>query len=80
MLILYPHSSNLVEDVYKPDRKEEAQLVFGTNDEFHPAVHYLFNSTNDYYVGGKVEAINMPAHYDFVDLRREFSLAWVSTG
>lgn len=66
-----------VEDIYKPDKTEEAKLVFGTTDDFHPAVHYLFNNTNDFYVGGKVQAINLPAHYDFVDLRRGSS-EWIS--
>src|SRR5271163_443811 len=43
-----------VEDVYKPDKKKEAQEVFG-GDEEHPAVVYLFEDTEDFYVGGKIE-------------------------
>lgn len=43
--------------------------VFGENDQAHPAVWYLFNKAGDYYVGGTVEGIQLPPHYDFVELR-----------
>ena len=46
----------------------EAKEVFG-GDEEHPAVSYLYNTAREFYVGGKVEAINRLQHYDFVDLR-----------
>jgi len=52
-------------------RALEAKEVFG-GDEEHPAVHYLFNTAKDFYVGGKLEAINRLQHYDFVDLRCEW--------
>ncbi|KZL81079.1 sulfate adenylyltransferase, partial [Colletotrichum incanum] len=58
-----------VEDVYKPDRTVEAIEVFGSDDDTHPGVKHLFNNTNDFYVGGKLEAIQRLAHYDFLDLR-----------
>ncbi|ORY60638.1 uncharacterized protein BCR38DRAFT_441790 [Pseudomassariella vexata] len=57
-----------IEDVYKPDKTVEAKEVFG-GDEEHPAVSYLYNTAREFYVGGKVEAINRLQHYDFVDLR-----------
>ncbi|KAF2104965.1 ATP-sulfurylase [Rhizodiscina lignyota] len=57
-----------VEDVYKPDKQKEAKLVFG-GDEEHPAIKYLFNTAQDYYVGGKIEAIDRLMHYDYVALR-----------
>ena len=47
----------------------EAKEVFGSDDEAHPAVKYLFRTAADFYVGGKVEAVNRLQHYDFVDLR-----------
>ena len=49
-------------------RTLEAQEVFG-GDEEHPAVRYLFKTAQEYYVGGKLEAVNRLQHYDFVDLR-----------
>lgn len=57
-----------VEDVYQPDKKKEAKEVFGGDDE-HPAVVYLFEQTEDFYVGGKIEAVNRLNHYDYVALR-----------
>ncbi|KAK3996971.1 hypothetical protein QBC44DRAFT_317001 [Cladorrhinum sp. PSN332] len=57
-----------VEDVYKPNKELEAKEVFGGDDE-HPAVRYLHDTANEFYVGGKLEAINKLQHYDFVELR-----------
>ncbi|GJF00119.1 ATP-sulfurylase, partial [Phanerochaete sordida] len=58
-----------VDDVYQPDRVKEAVQVFGADDPAHPAVAYLRNTVQDYYVGGKVQAIQLPTHFDYVDLR-----------
>ncbi|KAI1403121.1 putative sulfate adenylyltransferase [Hypoxylon fuscum] len=58
-----------VDDIYKPDKVLEAKEVFGSDDEAHPAVKYLFRTAAEFYVGGKVEAVNRLQHYDFVDLR-----------
>lgn len=58
-----------VEDVYQPDRVKEAVNVFGADDPAHPAVAYLRHSVKDYYVGGKVQAIQAPTHFDYVALR-----------
>lgn len=49
-------------------RQKEAKEVFG-GDEEHPAIRYLFNTAKEYYVGGKLEAIQRPNHYDYVELR-----------
>ncbi|PMD54273.1 ATP sulfurylase [Hyaloscypha bicolor E] len=57
-----------VEDIYQPDKKKEAKEVFG-GDEEHPAVKYLFNTAREYYIGGKLDAINRLEHYDYVALR-----------
>ncbi|MFP3938012.1 MAG: bifunctional sulfate adenylyltransferase/adenylylsulfate kinase [Phycisphaerae bacterium] len=58
-----------VEDVWQPDREDEAKQVFGSNHGEHPGVAYLMNNTNGWYVGGTVEALEAPRHYDFVELR-----------
>lgn len=55
-----------VEDIYQPDKVAEAINVFGDNDDAHPSVKYLHKHVKDYYVGGLVEAINAPTHYDYV--------------
>lgn len=57
-----------VDDVYKPDKALEGKEVFGGDPE-HPAIKYLMNQTKEYYVGGKVEAVNRLNHYDYVALR-----------
>jgi sulfate adenylyltransferase len=58
-----------VEDVFQPDRQAEAQQVFGTTSKEHPAVAYLSDVANPWYVGGTVEAVQAPRHYDFVENR-----------
>ncbi|HEX5797333.1 MAG TPA: bifunctional sulfate adenylyltransferase/adenylylsulfate kinase [Candidatus Saccharimonadales bacterium] len=58
-----------VGDVWKPDKDQEATSVFGTKDEAHPAVNYLMNKTNEYYVGGRLETKQLPTHYDFNEHR-----------
>ncbi len=58
-----------VGDIWTPDKKAEAQSVFGTTDEAHPAVHYLNNVANPVYVGGKLTGVESPTHYDFKYLR-----------
>lgn len=58
-----------VEDIYSFDKHKEAELVFGADDSAHPAVAYLHASVKEFYVGGKIEAIAAPDHYDYVALR-----------
>ena len=58
-----------IEDVWRPDREREAELVFGTTNPEHPAVDYLMNTSHPVYVGGRVEAVQFPVHYDFQHLR-----------
>lgn len=53
------------------NRQLEAKEVFG-GDEEHPAVAYLYKTAGEFYVGGKIDAINRLQHYDFVDLRCKF--------
>ncbi len=58
-----------VEEIWQPDRKAEAQSVFGTTSSVHPGVDYLLNKGNPWYIGGRVEGLQMPSHYDFRTLR-----------
>ncbi len=58
-----------VEDVYQPDRELEAKMVFGTTDPKHPAVNYALNQCHPWYVGGTLDGIHAPIHYDFRTLR-----------
>jgi len=58
-----------VVDIWQPDRQAEAQAVFGTTNAEHPGVAYLLDHSNPWYVGGTVEALQLPPHYDFRSLR-----------
>ncbi|CAK5281619.1 unnamed protein product [Mycena citricolor] len=58
-----------VDDVYKPDQVKEAVAIFGADDPAHPAVTYLRKSVHPFYVGGKIQAIRAPTHFDYVALR-----------
>jgi sulfate adenylyltransferase len=73
-----------VGDVWEPDLAEEAERVYGTADTEHPGVDYLLHHTNPVFVGGSVEGVQPPIHYDFKrsrhtprQLREEFiRLGW----
>jgi len=58
-----------VEDVWQPDRKAEAKSVFGTASVAHPGVDYVLSRSNPWYVGGRLEGLQLPTHYDFKTLR-----------
>ena len=58
-----------VEDVWRPDREREAKEVFGTTSPEHPGVAHLLDRTHPFYVGGRLEGLRLPSHYDFADLR-----------
>lgn len=58
-----------VEDVWEPDRLDEAEAVYGTSNSEHPGVAHLFQRTHPWYVGGRLEGIQLPSSYDFKQLR-----------
>ncbi len=73
-----------VEDVWQPDRAAEAKAVFNSTSAAHPGADYAINKSNPWYVGGTLEGLQMPSHYDFrtlrltpAELRAEFArLGW----
>ncbi|MBZ5718752.1 MAG: bifunctional sulfate adenylyltransferase/adenylylsulfate kinase [Acidobacteriia bacterium] len=73
-----------VEDVWQPDRKEEAKAVFNSVSSAHPGADYAINRSNPWYVGGRIEGLQNPSHYDFralrltpAELRAEFArMGW----
>jgi sulfate adenylyltransferase len=73
-----------VDEVWKPDRLAEAEAVYGTSSAQHPGAAYLREETHPYYVGGPLEGVQLPVHYDFralrlspSELRAEFTrLGW----
>ena len=58
-----------VRDIWRADKKREAIKVFGTDNDEHPGVYFLHHNTQDYYVGGEIEGVQLPIHYDFKMLR-----------
>ena len=58
-----------VTDKWQPDKRAEAIAVFGADDTTHPAVRYLHDHAGSVYLGGKVQGIEAPMHYDFKHLR-----------
>jgi len=73
-----------VTDCWKVDKLAEAQAVYATTDENHPAVKFLVHNTHDYYIGGEIEGLQLPVHYDYrkhrytpTELRQKFKrLTW----
>ncbi|MGH3927907.1 MAG: hypothetical protein ACRDTT_34440, partial [Pseudonocardiaceae bacterium] len=59
-----------VDECYRPDREAEAEAVYGTTDLAHPGVTYLLGHTSPWYVGGRLEGLSLPVHYDYRLLRR----------
>jgi sulfate adenylyltransferase len=72
------------DEIWQPDLHAEAESVFGTVSLNHPGVAHLLQRTYPWYVGGRLEGVQRPAHYDFrslrltpVELRAEFNrLGW----
>ena len=58
-----------VEDQWTLDRENKAEAVYGTLDRQHPGVAHLFERTNNVAIGGRLEGVELPPHYDFVRLR-----------
>src|SRR3954462_11940406 len=58
-----------VSELYRPDREQEAKSVYGTDNPEHPGVGHLLQRTNPVYVAGRLEAVQLPVHYDFRRLR-----------
>jgi sulfate adenylyltransferase len=59
-----------VEDIWQPDRQAEGKAVFNTTSIAHPGVAYLINRSHPWYVGGRLEGLQLPSHYDFKTLRQ----------
>lgn len=58
-----------IDEMFTWDRRHEALAVFGTTDPRHPLVAEM-ESWGDYYVSGPIRVLDLPKHYDFIELRR----------
>ncbi|KAH3668234.1 hypothetical protein OGAPHI_001988 [Ogataea philodendri] len=58
-----------IDDIYTPNKEVEAKEVFRGDPE-HPAIRYLLDTAGDVYIGGSLQAISAPKHYDYTGLRK----------
>ncbi len=58
-----------IQSIWKPNLELEAKLVYNTNNKTHSGVNYIHNIGNEIYLGGKLEKIEKPFHYDFKQYR-----------
>jgi sulfate adenylyltransferase len=59
-----------IESIYMPNKREEVQKVYGTDNLNHPGVRYVLEEAGDVYLGGPVELIARSPMHDFKELRR----------
>lgn len=59
-----------VEDIWPIDKAKEIRLIYGGEEEDNPGVQHLEQQTKAFYVGGRIEVISLPLHYDFRSLRK----------
>ncbi len=72
-----------VSEIWEADREREAETVFGTANPEHPGVAQAL-AAGPVRLAGRLEVVEMPAHYDFrrlrlspADLRAQFArLGW----
>jgi sulfate adenylyltransferase len=73
-----------IESIWMPDKQREAEFIFGTTDSSHPEVNHLLSFSGDTYLGGELEKVELPTHYDYpkyrhtpAELKQEFKkLGW----
>lgn len=56
-------------DRWWADKTFEAQAIYGTQDRTHPGVEALLQRDDEVYLGGAVEGLSLPHHYDFREYR-----------
>ncbi len=59
-----------VEDCYERDLDAEVSAIFGTADNSNAGVAQYLHRTRRWAVAGRVEALQLPVHFDYPDLRR----------
>ena len=65
----FPLAVLTVTDIWRPDLEAEAGQVFGSTDLLHPGAFYLLDTSKPVYLGGTLEGITLPMHYDYQLLR-----------
>ncbi len=65
----FPIAVMTITDIWQPNLEDEASKIYKTKDKTHPALHHLYNISHKNYVGGKVQGISLPPHYDYKEIR-----------
>ncbi|MEW6427722.1 MAG: bifunctional sulfate adenylyltransferase/adenylylsulfate kinase [Thermodesulfobacteriota bacterium] len=59
-----------IRSIWQPDKAAEARAVYASDDPgAHPGVRRLLEEVGPCYLGGKLEGLHLPIHYDFAELR-----------
>ncbi len=59
-----------ITDKWQRNPKREAEAVYQSVDPFsHPDVQNLFDQEEEWCLGGNLEGVSLPVHYDFQELR-----------
>lgn len=66
----FPLAIMTISDCWQPDLEDEAAKVLGSNDTAHPGVFYLQDTAPAFYLGGELQGIVRPFHYDYQLLRQ----------
>ena len=59
-----------VDECYQRDLDAEVEAIFGTVDRSHIGVAQYLHRTRPWAVAGRVEALQLPVHFDYHELRR----------
>lgn len=58
-----------VDSCWAVDKDREAERIYGTRSRRHPGVRHLHEESGTHYVGGAIEGLELPTHYDYEELR-----------
>ncbi|MFO8033398.1 MAG: bifunctional sulfate adenylyltransferase/adenylylsulfate kinase [Desulfohalobiaceae bacterium] len=59
-----------IREIWEPDKTREAWSILGTdNPKEHPGVYALYHEVGSCYLGGEIEGLHLPLHFDFTELR-----------
>jgi sulfate adenylyltransferase len=58
-----------IEDNWPVEVEKEALQIFGTTNQVHPGVQQLYKKSGNFYIGGSLEVLSPPLHFDFKQLR-----------
>lgn len=59
-----------IDDIWQADKAYEVNHMYQGSQIHHPGVHHLNHHVQSHYIGGPIEVIHLPLHYDFKQLRR----------